>query len=54
MEAKQARTEGEKKNLEIGILNEQIFKIRKQHEAELQEQHKIRMEESKQRGIAES
>lgn len=35
MEAKQARTEVEKKSLEIGVLCEQIFKIRKQHEAEL-------------------
>jgi len=35
MEAKQARTEVEKKNLEIGVLCDQIFKIRKQHEAEL-------------------
>jgi hypothetical protein len=54
MESKQAKTEVEKKNLEIGVLCEQIFKIRKQHEADLKELYKTRIEESKQLGIAES
>lgn len=47
MESKQAKTEVEKKNLEIGVLCERIFKIRKLHVEELEELYKTRIEESK-------
>ena len=54
MDSKQARTEVEKRNLEIGILCEQIMKVKKQHEAELKAAETKRIEDSKRLGIAES
>jgi hypothetical protein len=54
MDAKQARTEVEKKNLEIGVLCEQIMKIRKTHEAELKVAQTKMVEDAKRLGIAES